>query len=67
MSESNNAPPIDLVRQYGTNRLIPSKYNPNFDSAFRTTELSMPLLPMLTRSGQALMVLIVEPGMQRLR
>ena len=28
MSESSDSPPVSLVRQYDTHRLIPSKYNP---------------------------------------
>ena len=32
MSTRNNLPPVHSVRQYDTHRLIPSKYNPDFES-----------------------------------
>ncbi len=32
MTGPNGFPPVNLVRQYGTHRLIPSKYNPDFAS-----------------------------------
>ncbi len=32
MRESNALPPVNLVRQYDTHRLIPSKYNPDLES-----------------------------------
>jgi hypothetical protein len=32
VSEPDDLPPVTLVRQYDTHRLIPSQYNPDFGS-----------------------------------